>query len=65
MGTDIIYSVQVQTPEHYTVTYNPPSTTIELNQTLYVQLYHGGDVQPVPVTIYWNDFRLSRRVWPS
>ena len=64
-GTDIIYSVQVQTPEHYTVTYNPPSTTIELNQTLYVQLYHGGDVQPVPVTIYWNDFRLSRRVWPS
>lgn len=54
-GTDIIYSVQVQTPEHYTVTYNPTSTTIELNQTLYVQLYHGGDVQPVPVTIYWND----------
>ena len=64
-GTDIIYSVQVQTPEHYTVTYNPTSTTIELNQTLYVQLYHGGDVQPVPVTVYWNDFRLSRRVWPS
>lgn len=54
-GTDIIYSVQVQTPEHYTVTYNPTSTTIELNQTLYVQLYHGGDVQPVPVTVYWND----------
>lgn len=37
------------------MTYNPTSTTIELNQTLYVQLYHGGDVQPVPVTVYWND----------
>lgn len=54
-GVNVVYSVQVETPEHYTVTYNPVSTTIALNQTLYVQLYHGGDVKPVPVTVYWND----------
>ena len=41
-GTDVVYSVKVQVPDKYSVTYNPTSTTVELNQTLYVQLYHGG-----------------------
>lgn len=54
-GTDVVYSVVVETPSGYTVAYEPESTTIEANELLYVRLTHEGDTADVPVTIYWND----------
>ena len=54
-GTDVVYSVKVEVPEHYSVTYNPESTTIEAKEVLQVQLHHGGDTTTVPVKVYWND----------
>lgn len=54
-GTDVVYSVKVQVPDKYSVTYNPISTTVEAKEILQVQLFHGGDVMTVPVTVYWND----------
>lgn len=54
-GTDVVYSVRVETPEGYSVAFEPENTTIEANEVLYVRLTHAGDVTDVPVTIYWND----------
>lgn len=55
VGTPVVYSVKITTPDQYTVTYEPEETTIPEGELLYVQLYHGGDVKTVPVTVYWND----------
>ena len=54
-GVEVVYSVKVQVPDKYSVTYNPVSTTIPAKEILQVQLFHGGDVMTVPVTVYWND----------
>ena len=54
-GVEVVYSVKVQVPDKYSVTYNPLSTTIPAKEILQVQLFHGGDVMTVPVTVYWND----------
>ena len=54
-GVEVVYSVKVQVPDKYSVTYNPVSTTISAKEILQVQLFHGGDVMTVPVTVYWND----------
>ena len=54
-GTPVVYSVVIDAPDAYTVTYNPESTTIEENEVLYIQVSHVADVADVPVTVYWND----------
>ncbi len=54
-GTDVVYSVKVEAPAGYTVTYNPESTTIEEGQVLLIQLSHAADLADVPVTVYWTD----------
>jgi len=54
-GTDVVYSVRVEAPSGYAVAYEPESTTIEANETLYVRLTHEGDTADVPVKVYWND----------
>lgn len=55
VAKDVVYEVRMDAPEHYTVTYNPPTTTIEANETLQINVNHVADVADVPVTVYWND----------
>lgn len=54
-GVDVVYSVVIEAPFGYEAAYNPESTTIEENETLYIQLSHVADTADVPVTVYWND----------
>ena len=54
-GLDIVYSVVIETPDGYTVAYNPADTTVEKNETLQIQLSHVKDTAEVPVNVFWND----------
>lgn len=54
-GLDVVYSVKVNVPEAYTVTYTPESVTIPQGLPLDITLSHVGDTRTVPVTVFWND----------
>lgn len=65
VGTNVVYSVTVEAPDGYTATYRPETTTIEADEIIYVELFHGTDVADVPVTIYWNDNSNNDGVRPE
>lgn len=54
-GLDVVYSVKVNVPDAYTVTYTPESVTIPQGLPLDITLSHVGDTRTVPVTVFWND----------
>lgn len=64
-GLDIVYSVVIETPDGYTVAYNPADTTIEKNETLQIQLSHVKDTAEVPVKVFWNDASDTDRKRPQ
>ena len=63
VGMPVVYSVKVDVPAEYEVTYKPEDTVLtEFDKTtgtgyvpLNITLSHLGDVRTVPVTVNWND----------
>lgn len=64
-GLDVVYSVVIEAPEGYAVAYNPETTTIERNETLYIQVSHAKDTAEVPVKVFWNDADDTDRKRPE
>lgn len=64
-GLDVVYSVVIEAPEGYAVAYNPVDTTIERNETLYIQVSHAKDTAEVPVKVFWNDAGDTDRKRPE
>ena len=54
-GTPVVYTIVVEVPNGYTVSYTPESTTTINPQTINIDLTHETDQQALDATIYWND----------
>ena len=54
-GTPVVYTIVVDVPDGYTVSYIPESTTTINPQTINIGLTHETDQQALDATIYWND----------
>lgn len=54
-GTPVTYSIVVETPDGYTVSYVPETTTTVDPQTIDITLTHNTDTTSIDATVYWND----------
>ena len=56
-GTPVVYTIQVATPDGYTVTYTPASTTTVDPHDIQIEMTHETDQQALTATVYWDDNR--------
>lgn len=55
VGQEVIYTVEVESVDGYSVTYVPAQTTTVRPETIYINLSHGGKTTSEKATITWND----------
>lgn len=55
VGQEIVYTVEVEAVDGYSVAYVPSQTTTVRPETIYVNLFHGGKTTSEKATITWND----------